>query len=197
MGEHGQGVIAKAQPKLCQHGLARTQPKPCQCGGRVTKHEGEQVHRRGGSPVLRLYPQRGVSSVQCPGVQMSSSYPSGTRRRQQGSSLRGSAEASPTTERCACKMRVQPVPVTRQEGAGDTGLTGACSSVGQGRCRKHTPCQCGWRDPASMRSSSSEVELQMCVIADARKKRGDDDDNKTGLTKGPKAHSCQLRAMHE
>jgi hypothetical protein len=80
-------------------------------------------------------------------------------------------------------MRVQPVPVSRQEGAGDTGLTGACSSVTQGRRKKHTPCQCGWRCPASVRSSSSEVEVQMCDIAAQRKNEGDDDDNTTGLTK--------------
>lgn len=49
------------------------------------------------------------------------------------SSLRGSAEASPTTERCARVMRVWPVPVCRQASAVDTGLTGADLSVGQGR----------------------------------------------------------------
>jgi hypothetical protein len=55
MGEHVQEFIARAQPKLCQHGLAKTQPKPCQCGRQVTKHEGGQGHRESGSPALQIY----------------------------------------------------------------------------------------------------------------------------------------------
>jgi hypothetical protein len=50
-------------------------------------------------------------------------------------------------------------------------------------------------------SFGGEVQIQlrgqMCDIAVERKWRGGDDDNTSGLTKGPKAHSCQLRAVHE
>jgi hypothetical protein len=99
--DEGKGFIAKAQPKICQHGLAKTRPKRCQGGGEFTKHRRRAGSSRERKSSVADITRRGVSSVQ-----ISSSYPSGTRRRQQVSSLRDSAEASPTTERCACIMRV-------------------------------------------------------------------------------------------
>jgi hypothetical protein len=67
-------------------------------------------------------------------VPMSRANPSDVQGSQLKSSLRGSAAASPTTERCACIMRRWPVPVRQCRCAAvDTGLTEASLSIGQGR----------------------------------------------------------------
>lgn len=101
--------------------------------GRSLAHTESEWHDEGddsSSLLVREARMSSIAQVLRPDIQL---LPEWIPREPGRSSLRGSAEASPTTERCACVMRVWPVPVCRQASAVDTGLTGADLSVGQGR----------------------------------------------------------------